>query len=141
MSTPTAKAVLVGKGSGYCSGTMPANIGSPASFASSLILQGYTLCVIDAEGDCRTLESLPGMVVFGGDTPPPELPDLSRVLRHPHMSAVVDLSHASYREKVDYMNTLLPILTSLRRATGLPYLRPAFERGAAISARPHSGPV
>lgn len=86
-----------------------------------LILQGYTLCVIDAEGDYRTLESLPGVVVFGGDTPPPELPDLSRVLRHPHMSAVVDLSHASYREKVDYMNTLLPMLTSLRRATGLPH--------------------
>jgi len=59
--------------------------------------------------------------VFGGDAPPPELPDLSRVLRHPHMSAVVDLSHASYREKVDYLNTLLPMLTSLRRATGLPH--------------------
>lgn len=86
-----------------------------------LILQGYTLCVIDAEGDYRTLESLPGVVVFGGDTPPPELPDLSRVLRHPHMSAVVDLSHASYREKVDYLNALLPMLTSLRRATGLPH--------------------
>ena len=48
-----------------------------------LILQGYSMCVIDAEGDYRTLESLPGVVVFGGDNPVPELPDLSRVLRHP----------------------------------------------------------
>ncbi|HUK30456.1 MAG TPA: HAD family hydrolase [Candidatus Acidoferrum sp.] len=63
-----------------------------------LILQGYSLCVIDAEGDYRTLESLPGVVVFGGDTPPPELPDLTRVLRHPNMSVVVDLSHVPYRE-------------------------------------------
>ena len=79
-----------------------------------LILQGYSLCVIDAEGDYRTLESLPGVVVFGGDTPPPELPDLARVLRHPYMSVIVDLSHASYREKIDYLNTLLPMLASLR---------------------------
>jgi hydroxymethylpyrimidine pyrophosphatase-like HAD family hydrolase len=86
-----------------------------------LILRGYSLCVIDAEGDYRTLEPLPGVVVFGGDNPPPELPDLSRVLRHPYMSVVVDLSHVPYREKVDYLNTFLPMLASLRRATGLPH--------------------
>ena len=86
-----------------------------------LILNGYNMCVIDAEGDYRTLESLPGVVVFGGDNPPPELPDLSRVLRHPYMSVVLDLSHVSYREKVDYLNTLLPMLASLRRTTGLPH--------------------
>ena len=86
-----------------------------------LILQGYSLCVIDAEGDYRTLELLPGVVVFGGDTPPPDLPDLARVLRHPHMSAVVDLSHVAYREKIEYLNTLLPMLASLRRTTGLPH--------------------
>ena len=86
-----------------------------------LILQGYSLCVIDAEGDYRTLEPLPGVVVFGGDAPPPELPDLSRVLRHPYMSAVIDLSHVAYREKVEYLKTLLPMLASLRRTTGLPH--------------------
>jgi hydroxymethylpyrimidine pyrophosphatase-like HAD family hydrolase len=86
-----------------------------------LILQGYSLCVIDAEGDYRTLETLPGVVVFGGDTPPPELPDLTRVLRHPSMSVVVDLSHVPYQEKVEYLNTLLPMLASLRRTTGLPH--------------------
>ena len=86
-----------------------------------LILQGYSMCVIDAEGDYRTLESLPGVVVFGGDTPPPELPDLARVLRHPLMSTVVDLSHVPYRQKVEYLNTLLPMLASLRRTSGLPH--------------------
>lgn len=86
-----------------------------------LVLQGYSLCVIDAEGDYRCLEPLPGVVVFGGDAPPPELPDLARVLRHPYMSAVVDLSHVAYREKVAYLNTLLPMLATLRRTTGLPH--------------------
>jgi hydroxymethylpyrimidine pyrophosphatase-like HAD family hydrolase len=86
-----------------------------------LILQGYTVCVIDPEGDYRTLESLPGVVVFGGDDPPPELPDLARVLRHPDMSIVVDLSHAPHQEKVSYLKSLLPMLAAIRRTTGLPH--------------------
>lgn len=86
-----------------------------------LILQGYSLCVIDPEGDYRTLETLPGVVVFGGDDPPPELPDLARVLRHPDMSAVIDLSHSPYQEKINYMKSLLPMLAAIRRSTGLPH--------------------
>ncbi len=86
-----------------------------------LILQGYSVCVIDPEGDYRTLETLPGVVVFGGEDPPPELPDLARVLRHPDMSVVIDLSHASYQEKMNYMKSLLPMLAAIRRATGLPH--------------------
>lgn len=86
-----------------------------------LILQGYSVCVIDPEGDYRTLETLPGVVVFGGEDPPPELPDLARVLRHPDMSVVIDLSHASYQEKMNYMKSLLPMLAAIRRTTGLPH--------------------
>ena len=86
-----------------------------------LILQGYSVFVIDPEGDYRTLEALPGIVVFGGDDPPPELPVLARVLRHPDMSVVMDLSHAPYQEKVSYLKSLLPMLAAIRRATGLPH--------------------
>jgi hydroxymethylpyrimidine pyrophosphatase-like HAD family hydrolase len=86
-----------------------------------LILQGYSVCVIDPEGDYRTLETLPGVIVFGGEDPPPELPDLARVLRHPDMSVVIDLSHAPYREKVSYLKSLLPMLAAIRRASGLPH--------------------
>lgn len=86
-----------------------------------MILQGYSVCVIDPEGDYRTLESLPGVVVFGGEDPPPELPDLARVLRHPDMSSVVDLSHAPFPEKVNYLKSLLPMLAAVRRSTGLPH--------------------
>jgi hydroxymethylpyrimidine pyrophosphatase-like HAD family hydrolase len=86
-----------------------------------LILQGYSVCVIDPEGDYRTLETLPGVVVFGGEDPPPELPDLARVMRHPDMSVVIDLSHAPYQEKMNYMKSLLPMLAAIRRSTGLPH--------------------
>jgi len=86
-----------------------------------LILQGYSVCVIDPEGDYRTLETLPGVVVFGGDDPPPQLPDVARALRHPDMSVVVDLSHVPYLEKIEYVYALLPMLAALRRSTGLPH--------------------
>jgi len=86
-----------------------------------LILQGYSVCVIDPEGDYRTLETLPGVVVFGGEDPPPDLPDLARVLRHPDMSAVIDLSHVAHAEKIDYVRSLLAMLAATRRATGLPH--------------------
>ena len=36
-----------------------------------LILQGYCVCVIDPEGDYRSLETLPGVTVFGGEDAPP----------------------------------------------------------------------
>jgi len=86
-----------------------------------LILQGYAICVIDPEGDYRTLESLPGVVVFGGEDPPPQLPDVARTLRHPDMSAVVDLSHVPHKEKIDYLHSLLPMVAAIRRSTGLPH--------------------
>jgi hydroxymethylpyrimidine pyrophosphatase-like HAD family hydrolase len=86
-----------------------------------LILQGYSVCVIDPEGDYRTLEALPGVVVLGAEAGLPELPDLARLLRHPDMSVVVDLSHVSYKEKVNYLYMVLPMIASIRRTTGLPH--------------------
>ncbi len=89
--------------------------------AEQLILEGYSLCVIDPEGDYRTLESLPGVVVFVGQDSPPDLPDVGRALRHPDMSVVIDLSHIRYGEKLEYLSSLLPMLAALRRTTGLPH--------------------
>ncbi|HKM82773.1 MAG TPA: HAD hydrolase family protein [Candidatus Acidoferrum sp.] len=99
---------------------------SGKSWASGLaceqmILQGYCLCVIDPEGDYGTLESLPGVVVLGGTDQPPEIPDVARALRHFDLSVVVDLSRILYEDKVRYLKTLLPMLASLRRTTGLPH--------------------
>jgi hydroxymethylpyrimidine pyrophosphatase-like HAD family hydrolase len=99
---------------------------SGKSWASGLaceqmILQGYCVCVVDPEGDYGTLESLPGVVVLGGDDPPPDIPDVARALRHYDLSVVVDLSRVPYEEKVSYLKALLPMLVSLRRTTGLPH--------------------
>ena len=86
-----------------------------------MILQGYSVCLIDPEGDYGTLESLPGVVVLGGGDRPPDLPDVDRALRHFDLSVVVDLSRIPYEDKVSYLKALLPMLASLRRTMGLPH--------------------
>lgn len=90
-------------------------------FCEQLILQGYCLCVIDPEGDYAPLEALPGVVVFGGDEPPPRLSDVARALRYPDISVVIDLSQSTHAEKVAYLKTLLPMVAGLRRNTGQPH--------------------
>lgn len=90
-------------------------------FCEHLILQGYCLCVIDPEGDYTTLGSLPGVVLFSGDDAPPRLSDVARALRHPDVSIVIDLCSTPHADKLNYVNELLPMLTSLRRSIGLPH--------------------
>lgn len=90
-------------------------------FCEHLILQGYCLCVIDPEGDYSTLESLPGVTVFGRDTPPPRISTVAHALRYPGVSVVLDLSGLSHEEKLVYVRGLLPALGALRRESGLPH--------------------
>ena len=90
-------------------------------FCEQLMLHDYCTCVIDPEGDYEQLEALPRVLAWGGGDPLPSLPDLARMLRHPDMSVVINLSHVQYKEKVDYLKALLPMLASLRRSTGLPH--------------------
>jgi hypothetical protein len=85
------------------------------------ILYGYSLCVLDPEGDYTSLEALPGVVVFGGADPLPRPRELLRALRHADVSVVIDLSHASHPEKVEYIRHVLPALATVRRQTGLPH--------------------
>jgi hydroxymethylpyrimidine pyrophosphatase-like HAD family hydrolase len=86
-----------------------------------LILYEYCLCVIDPEGDYATLESLPNVVVLGGDDPPPRWRDVERMVRYPDVSMVIDLSRLDHEKKAAYVTELLPKLASLRRHTGLPH--------------------
>jgi hydroxymethylpyrimidine pyrophosphatase-like HAD family hydrolase len=86
-----------------------------------LILQGYCLCIIDPEGDYRSLESLPGVVLMGGDDPPPRARELTQVLRYPDTTIIIDLSKVSHQVKQEYLRELLPLLATLRRQTGLPH--------------------
>ncbi len=86
-----------------------------------LILQGYCVWVVDPEGDYGTLECLPRVVVVAGKSTPPAPAELQQLLRYPDISAVVDLSRVPFPEKREYLHSLLPMLASHRRTTGLPH--------------------
>jgi hydroxymethylpyrimidine pyrophosphatase-like HAD family hydrolase len=86
-----------------------------------LILQGYCLCIIDPEGDYRSLEALPGVIIMGGDDPPPRARELTQALRYPDTSVVIDLSKLPHQNKEEYLDELLPLLATLRRQSGLPH--------------------
>jgi len=86
-----------------------------------LIMQEYSLCVIDPEGDYGGLESLPGVLVLGAAEQPPEMADVAYAIRHFDLSVVVDLSRVHLHEKIDYLKALLPMLAAVRRTMGLPH--------------------
>jgi hydroxymethylpyrimidine pyrophosphatase-like HAD family hydrolase len=86
-----------------------------------LIEHGYSVCVIDLEGDYRPLEGLPGVSILGGDDEPPRPRDLLRALRYPDRSVVIDLSRYSHDDKLRHVRAILPALNVLRRRTGLPH--------------------
>jgi len=86
-----------------------------------MIVRGYSLCVIDPEGDYGGLESLPGVVVLRANGHPPDMTDVGRALQHFDLSVVVDLSRIHLQEKIEYLKAVLPMLASLRRTTGLPH--------------------
>lgn len=104
-----------------------------------LILHGYSLCVIDPEGDYKTLDALPHVRVLGGEDGPPTPRALLHALHYPDRSVVIDLSCLEHTAKVDYIRSVLPTLNVIRRRTGTPhrivvdeghyFLRDAIERG------------
>ncbi|HEX2459898.1 MAG TPA: HAD family hydrolase, partial [Vicinamibacterales bacterium] len=85
-----------------------------------LILHGYSMCVLDAEGDYRSLEALPGVTILGGEDPAPTPRELLSALRYPDRSVVIDLSRVVHDQKIDYIRSVLPALNVMRRRTGLP---------------------
>lgn len=86
-----------------------------------LILHGYSLCVIDPEGDYRTLDALPGVTVLGGEDDPPSPRALLHALRYPDRSVVIDLSCVEHHAKFEYIRSVLPALNVMRRRTGTPH--------------------
>jgi hydroxymethylpyrimidine pyrophosphatase-like HAD family hydrolase len=101
-----------------------------------LILQGYCVCVIDPEGDYASLEALPGVILVGGDDPAPTARELTRALRHPDVSVVVDLSRMRHREKMQYMGTVMDLLLRFRDQSGLPHRILMDEAHYLISRKP-----
>jgi hydroxymethylpyrimidine pyrophosphatase-like HAD family hydrolase len=89
--------------------------------AEQMVLQGYSLCVIDPEGDYGELGALPGVRMLGHEDALPSARDLERLFAHPDASAVIDLSRSAHADKPSYVSWLAAQLGDLRRRTGLPH--------------------
>jgi hydroxymethylpyrimidine pyrophosphatase-like HAD family hydrolase len=86
--------------------------------AERLVTMGYSVCVIDPEGDHIGLEALRGLVLVGGEDPPPSAEQLSRLLRLG--SVVVDLSLRA-AERTDACRRILAALEEHRERHGTPH--------------------
>ncbi len=85
-----------------------------------MILQGYTVCVFDPEGDYSSLGTLPNTVVLGGGRMLPSGDDL-RMFLHQGLSVVLNLSHINHQKKAEYIKQNLPLVAECRRRRGYPH--------------------
>ena len=90
-------------------------------FAERLVQLGYSICVLDPEGDYEALGHLRGVRVVGGTEPLPAPSGLAAAVRHRFGSLVVDLSHLPYPERQQYVADALRELQLLREQTGAPH--------------------
>ena len=91
------------------------------SLCEQLILQRYSLCILDPEGDYTCLDALPGVIVQSLSEREASFAELERVLKHPDLSLVVDMSTAPQGEKPSLVRRMLNTLNRLRRTAGLPH--------------------
>lgn len=81
---------------------------------------GYTVLIIDPEGDHASLSALRQTVVIDASGSQ-SVDELLRLLGHQSVSVVLDLSQLSRSAAVAYLATIAPRVESLRNRTGLPH--------------------
>jgi hydroxymethylpyrimidine pyrophosphatase-like HAD family hydrolase len=96
------------------------------------VLHGYTVLVLDMEGDHIGLDRLHDTVVLG-EHGLPTVTELLSVVRQQAISVVVDMSAISEPAKIDYLRTLAGAIDETRAATGLPHWILVDEAHVALS--------
>jgi hydroxymethylpyrimidine pyrophosphatase-like HAD family hydrolase len=89
--------------------------------AERLMARGYSVCVLDPEGDHLGLGRLHGVMTLGGSDPLPGSDLLRRVIGHGIGSVVIDLSLRSMAEKQAYCRWAVETVARMREETGLPH--------------------
>jgi hydroxymethylpyrimidine pyrophosphatase-like HAD family hydrolase len=88
-----------------------------------IVRAGRSLCLLDPEGDHQALADLEGCVVLGGKTERAlaTAEEVGQLLQQPGGCLVLNLSALSMAEKVTYATKILPVVSSVRAASGLPH--------------------
>lgn len=101
--------------------------GSGKSWLAGLLVEqilrmGYQICVIDPEGDYRSIKAFPRTIVLGSDhTSPPSVADVITLLEYARVSIFLDLSLCQPSEKVAYVTEFLQALSGIRAKRGIPH--------------------
>ena len=82
---------------------------------------GYSIVVLDAEGDHAGLEQLAGVIAAGGRHPLPAPARLARLVRNRFTSVIADLSLLEPERKRAYSAAVLKELHALRAERGYPH--------------------
>lgn len=90
-------------------------------FTERLVADGYSVCVLDQEGDHAALGQMHNVLSLGGREPLPPVQEVSRILRHGVQGVVLDTSLRADATKYAYARELLEELGRLRRESGLPH--------------------
>ena len=94
-----------------------------AALVEQLVDAGRSACLIDPEGDYRSLSELQRVIVMGGKgeqaLPTPD--ELTQLLGRPSDSLVLDLSSLSLAEKVSYSTKVLAAANTVRGSRGMPH--------------------
>jgi hypothetical protein len=101
-------------------------------FAERLVRLGYSICVLDPEGDHTSLGHLRGIVTVGGEVGLPPVPQLGRLLKGRFGGTVIDLSLTNEDKRAAYIAATLAHLRQRREATGLPHWIFLDEAHAAL---------
>lgn len=89
--------------------------------AERLITLGYSVLVMDPEGDHVGLGRMRGVLVVGGSGRLPSPEELVRLVQHRFGSVVVDLSTVSTDERGAYLRSAPGEVEAIRDETGLPH--------------------
>lgn len=101
--------------------------GTGKSWLAGLVMEqilrmGYQVCVIDPEGDYRSIKAFPRTLVLGSDfTSPPSVPDVITLLEYARVSIILDLTLYNREEKVKYVTDFIQALSGIRAKRGLPH--------------------
>jgi len=88
--------------------------------AEQLIGLGYSLLVVDPEGDHVGLGQQREVLVVGGEANLLPASDVARLMRHRYASVVIDLSSLGRLEQVRYLDGLPAEVQAQRTTSGLP---------------------
>lgn len=114
--------------------------GAGKSYVTGLVVEqlvglGYSLLLVDHEGDHLELGRRRGVRVVGGGSDPPGPRQLTQLLAHRSSSVVVDLSLLDEAAQRDYLHTVVPAVLAQRAATGLPHWI-VLEEAHSVLANP-----